>query len=114
MIDAIQRAYYLEARNPSDAGTLVALAEYLGLDDVRFAALLDAAETRNTLDNEIAAARSMGADSFPSLRLRIAGIHWPVPVDYQRTDPMLDTIRGLIDLHAHHRKPGQGPVCLDG
>jgi putative protein-disulfide isomerase len=100
MIDAIQRAYYLEARNPSDTGTLVALAEHLGLDGGRFAALLDAPETRNALNNEISCARSMGADSFPSLRLRIAESHWPVPVDYQRTDPMLDTIRGLIDLHA--------------
>jgi putative protein-disulfide isomerase len=100
MIDAIQRAYYLEARNPSDADTLVALARQLGLDGERFAALLDAAQTRTMLDDEITAARSMGADSFPSLRLRIAQAHWPVPVDYQRADSMLGTIQDLIDLHA--------------
>lgn len=100
MIDAIQRAYYLEARNPSDTDTLAALAQHLGLDDARFVALLDAAETRSVLDDEMTAARSMGANSFPSLRLRITEDHWPVPVDYQQPDPMLDTIQDLIDLHA--------------
>ena len=100
MIDAIQRAYYLEARNPSDTDTLAALAQHLGLDAARFVALLDAAETRSVLDDEMTAARSMGANRCPSLRLRIAEDHWPVPVDYQQPDPMLDTIHDLIDLHA--------------
>ena len=100
MIDAIQCAYYLEARNPSDTDTLVALAEHLGLDGARFVALLNSAETRTTLEQEMTAARSIGASSFPSLRLRIAEAHWPVPVDYERADSMLDTIQELIDLHA--------------
>jgi putative protein-disulfide isomerase len=100
MIDAIQRAYYLEARNPSDTDTLAALAQHLGLDGARFIALLDSAETRTMLDDEMAAARSMGANSFPCLRLRIAEAHWPVPVDYARADSMFDTINELIDLYA--------------
>lgn len=99
MIDAIQRAYYLEARNPSDTDTLTALAQQLGLDGPGFVALLDSAETRAMLDDELTAARSMGANSFPSLRLRIAEAYWPVPVDYQRADSMLGTIQDLIDLH---------------
>ena len=99
MIDAIQRAYYLEARNPSDTDTLTALAQQLGLDGPGFVALLDSAETRAMLYDELTAARSMGANSFPSLRLRIAEAYWPVPVDYQRADSMLGTIQDLIDLH---------------
>ena len=35
MIEAIQRAYYLEARNPSDRSTLLDLADNLGLDPDR-------------------------------------------------------------------------------
>ena len=97
MIDAIQRAYYLEARNPSDADTLTALAEQLGLDGSAFAALLNAAQTRATLTDEIARARTMGANSFPSLRLRIGGQHWPVPVDYTETQAMLETILALLE-----------------
>ena len=32
MISAIQHAYYLQARNPSNADTLIALAAEIGLD----------------------------------------------------------------------------------
>ncbi len=97
MILAIQRAYYLEARNPSDNGTLVSLAGDLGLDQGDFEHLLDAAETWGVLQREINQARQMGADSFPSLRMQIGESIWPVPLDYTRSGPMLDTIRILLD-----------------
>jgi putative protein-disulfide isomerase len=97
MIEAIQRAYYLEARNPSDADTLAALASQLGLDVVDFAIRLDAAETHDILEQEITQARRMGADSFPSLRLQIDQSFWPVPVDYTEVRPMLETIQSLLE-----------------
>lgn len=97
MILAIQRAYYLEARNPSDTSTLVSLAAGLGLDQSDFESLLDAPDTRGALQREISQARQMGADSFPSLRLQIGESIWPVAVDYTRSGPMLDTIRALLD-----------------
>jgi putative protein-disulfide isomerase len=97
MIEAIQRAYYLEARNPSDADTLAALASQLGLDAVDFAIRLDAAETHDILEQEITQARRMGADSFPSLRLQIDQSFWPVPVDYTEVRPMLETIQSLLE-----------------
>jgi len=96
MILAIQRAYYLEARNPSDCDTLIALAEQLGLPGERFARLLDAAETRATLQSEIARARQLGASSFPSLRLQAGQRHWPVPVDYCDADAMLTMIDTVL------------------
>jgi putative protein-disulfide isomerase len=97
MIEAIQRAYYLEARNPSDTDTLAALASQLGLDAVDFAIRLDAAETHDILEQEITQARRMGADSFPSLRLQIDESFWPVPVDYTDARPMLETIQSLLE-----------------
>lgn len=97
MVQAIQHAYYLEARNPSDSETLVALAVQLGLPGDRFAGLLDAPQTREALEQEIAQARRINADSFPSLRLRIGQTHWPVPVHYTETEPMLEAIRALIE-----------------
>ena len=95
MIAAIQRAYYLEARNPSDINTLVSLAEHLGIDGMAFAQRLDAPETQATLADEIAQTRSMGADSFPSLRLQTGDSLWPVPVDYTDAGAMLATIQAL-------------------
>lgn len=85
MVHAIQHAYYREARNPSDADTLVALAGALGLDRERFAADLDRPETRAELARQIAAARALGVDSFPSLVLETAdGPHW---LAHHYTDP---------------------------
>ena len=46
MIDAIQRAYYLEARNPSDRDVLIDLADGLGADAARVAEELDGEAVR--------------------------------------------------------------------
>ena len=97
MIAAIQHAYYLEARNPSDNDTLIQLAVHLGLDAREFAALLNDGTTQTRLDDEMALARSMGADSFPSLRLVDRDTVWPITVDYRRVGPMLNAIRSLMD-----------------
>lgn len=96
MIRAIQRAYYLEARNPSDAATLVALAGDVGLDAEAFAQTLDAPATRAELDAEIAAARGLGVDSFPDLRLRVGDRVHAIAVDYRDSAAMLAAISGAL------------------
>ena len=67
MILAIQQAYYLEARNPSDEGTLIELAVDMGLNATQFARELDADETHDALLTQIALGRQIGARGFPSL-----------------------------------------------
>ncbi len=96
MIEAIQHAYYLEARNPSDEVTLVALAADLGLDGASFEAQLDAPYVHDQLAREIAHAHQIGATSFPSLRLQTDTSVWPVAVDYHRVAPMLEVIDALL------------------
>ena len=96
MTDAIQRAYYLEARNPSDPGTLIALAGEIGADPVAFARDLDADETRRALNQEIARARAMAVDSFPALVLDSTGGRWRIPVDYRDSAAMLETIGAML------------------
>lgn len=98
MVYAIQRAYYLEARNPSDLDTLKMLAQQIGLPGDEFAQLVDAPRTHAELAEEIAQARRIGADSFPSLRLRIGQSFWPVPVNYTEVEPMLETIQALTEV----------------
>jgi putative protein-disulfide isomerase len=97
MIAAIQRAYYLEARNPSDDGTLIELAAALGLARADFERLLNDPATQGALDAEMAEARALGATSFPSLRLRLGDSAWPVPVDYTDSRPMREAIEMLLD-----------------
>jgi putative protein-disulfide isomerase len=97
MLAAIQQAYYREARNPSDDSTLNELAAAIGLDTVRFAKELNAAATQRQLEEEVARARALGADSYPCLMLQVNGAVWPVPVDYLQAEKMLDTIAWMLE-----------------
>ena len=53
MTAAIQRAYYQEARNPSDDSTLIELAAEIGLDADEFAGVLGDPATQQKLFDEI-------------------------------------------------------------
>ncbi len=96
MIHSIQKAYYLEARNPSDTQTLIALAGEMGLDRMRFGQDLGSAETAHTLHEEIDHARRIGGRSFPSLFLDLDGGVRPVSIDYLRPEKVLEQIQTLI------------------
>lgn len=67
MFEAIQRAYYLQARNPSEAETLANLAAALGLDRDDFLLALQAEDTQAELEVDFQKRRKLGAHSFPSL-----------------------------------------------
>jgi putative protein-disulfide isomerase len=69
MLAAIQRAYYQEARNPSDTETLAGLAADIGLDPAAFEAALDSPETQTKLTEDFALRSAIGAYSFPSVGL---------------------------------------------
>lgn len=83
MIRAIQQAYYLQARNPSDGATLIELAGELGVDRQRFARDLESDRIQALLRDEIRRARLLGADSFPSLVLMDGGGHRLLQLDYR-------------------------------
>ena len=67
---AIQRAFYREARDPSDPAVLVALAVELGLGAEAFAAALEAPSTHAALAADFALRDRLGATGFPSLGIR--------------------------------------------
>jgi putative protein-disulfide isomerase len=92
MIDAIQRAYYLRAMNPSNNSTLVTLAEELGLDVKRFSQDLKSPQTQAALEQNFALRRRIGVYSFPSLVLSHGDELIPIKVDYQTYQTSLDTI----------------------
>jgi len=97
MILAIQRAYYIEARNPSDDDVLIRLAGKLGLDVSRFQHDLNSTATQRELEQEIALRRKLGANSFPSLILQCHGRCYVIPVDYRRAETMQQHITALAD-----------------
>lgn len=96
MTRAIQQAYYLQARNPSDTDTLVELAGELQLDVPAFRQALDADETVHQLDREMLQCEQLRIGSFPALVLESGSSRWPVPVDYLDSAPMLALINDLL------------------
>lgn len=93
MIRAIQEAYYLQARNPSEDAVLVALARELGLPADAFAQRLNAPQTQQALAAEIAETQRLGVTGFPSLILETGpASRWPIAVDYTDAEAMLRTI----------------------
>jgi putative protein-disulfide isomerase len=87
MILAIQQAYYLQARNPSDSEVLIAIAGETGLDRAQFTLDLSAAQTQTALLQEIAFGRAIGVQGFPSLVLKRADGYQLLNYDYK--DPQV-------------------------
>jgi putative protein-disulfide isomerase len=96
MIDAIQRAYYLRAMNPSDLDTLELLSSELGLDAKKFADQIRSAEIEDELQQQINFSRQSPIDGFPSLVIEIDGQLITVKRDYKDPQPTLDHIDQLI------------------
>jgi len=98
MTYAIQNGYYRQAQNPSDNSMLIELATELGLDRGAFTTALEADETEQQLQQEMAQARSVGVDSYPSLVLQInAQTRWPIAINYQDVDEVIATIEMCLD-----------------
>jgi putative protein-disulfide isomerase len=92
MTRAIQQAYYLQARDPSDPDTLVALAAELGLDTSDFATALWSEAVQQQLLDEIRRSRELGAEGFPSLILEEGGRRKSLRIDYVDHRSMLDDL----------------------
>lgn len=96
MTHRIQRAYYLEARNPSDNETLVELAADIGLDAERFGAELVDSTTAELFAAELQEVRAMGINSFPSLALMSGTNLYRIGLNYTDAGAMQDQVEALI------------------
>lgn len=96
MTHAIQRAYYIEARNPSENSTLVELAGEVGLNRSEFKTLLESDATHKKLISEIALSRQLNAMTFPSLVLKKEHNSSQIPIDYIDSRKMLKMIEQII------------------
>ncbi|MEZ8184999.1 DsbA family protein [Shewanella sp. 5S214] len=96
MINSIQQAYYLHARNPSDIGTLTSIATQLGIPADLFNQQLNASETEEQLITEINLARQLPIQGFPSLVLMVANDAYPIRLDYQQWQTSLADIRTIL------------------
>ncbi len=93
MITAIQKAYYLNAQNPSDDETLIAIAKSFSLNTDQFSLDLNAQKTQTQLEEEILFARQIGAQGFPSMIVENEGQYHYVPLDYNNPSAAVEFIR---------------------
>ena len=92
MLLAIQQAYYLQAKNPSDIDVLISLAEKIGLNAVLFASEINAASCQDVLLKEIYFCREIHVHSFPSLVFEKDGVQRLLEIDYNNFQNILKQI----------------------
>lgn len=96
MIEKIQYAYYMDAKNPSDDSTLISLATDLGLDKDQFEKDLNAVETQQQLESEMMLGRQIGAQGFPSMILVKDQQAQYLPLDYNSAEKTLQIIKSAV------------------
>ena len=89
---AIQEAYYLEARNPSDYETLINLAEEIGADKNKFSKDVRSTETDKILEEEVQQSKSLDLKSLPSLLFIDGERKIRIEPDYLDAQVMLEQI----------------------
>lgn len=92
MIQRIQEAYYLQAKNPSEKSVLVELAGDIGLDSTIFANDIDSSEVEHELQSQIQFARQSPIQGFPSLVLVKGGAVYPIPIDYHNPYTTIEAV----------------------
>jgi len=92
MILAIQHAYYLHAKNPSDNDVLIELAKNLGLDAKQFENDMLSSDTQEELSSEIKFSRELGVQGFPGLVYECNGNRKLLQLDYNVADVVLRQI----------------------
>jgi putative protein-disulfide isomerase len=97
MVDAIQQAYYLQARNPSERDTLVALAAEIGLDRERFEADLSSPRLEELLQIDLGLARRLEVQGFPTLVLAAGGRFHLIAQGYSEAVPILRRLQSALE-----------------
>jgi putative protein-disulfide isomerase len=92
MIYTVQKAYYLQARNPSDLDVLVSLAGEIGLDTQRFKNDIVSHQVEMLLQRDFDTRRQLGVMSFPSVMLASAGSTYCLSNGYSPIQTMTDNL----------------------
>ncbi len=93
MISAIQNAYYLQAKNPSEISDLIDCAKSIDLDSQDFEKALTSEQINQALMADISLSRSMGAQGFPSLVLEKSDTLRPIFIDYNDPNVIIEQIK---------------------
>ena len=96
MLLAIQQAYYLHAKNPSDKDVLTQLASDIGLNVEAFEKDIESETCQKLLFDELQEARRLYVHSFPSLVLSSNNVDSAITIDYNNSYLMFQSILNKI------------------
>jgi len=97
MLAAIQEAYYLKAKNPSNEDTLRECAKNIAIDEEQFAKDLYSKETLALFQEDLALTRNLRVQGFPSLVLKYKKEAYPINLDFNNYELMLTQIKNLSE-----------------
>lgn len=97
MLLAIQQAYYLRAKNPSDKKVLIKLAEDIGLDGKSFSSDLNSEHCNKAFENDLRLTGKLGVGSFPGLVLSQGNTSMSIPIDYTSSEIILRSIAQTLN-----------------
>lgn len=95
MLEAIQKAYYQKAQNPSKSEVLAKIAQSVGLDKEHFIANLNTLETQELLEKDLNLRRNLGVRFFPTLLLKYKKEIYPIAIDFNNSKKMITQIEDL-------------------
>lgn len=98
MVEQIQHAYYLNAKNPADMDTLLECAKKLGMKEEGFLKSMAHVKEDALLETEVNQARQLTLDSFPSMVVMSADKIIHINLDYQDPKPMFEEIKQAIEI----------------
>jgi putative protein-disulfide isomerase len=96
MLTAIQHAYYLQAKNPSDIATLQTLAIAIGLNGDDFLLQINSQQVDKTLQAEITEMSELPINGFPALVLLKDQKFIAITIDYKNWRTNFEEIMAKI------------------
>ena len=96
MFQAIQRAYYVEARNPAEIDTLIQISREIQIDPGQFSIDLIANHTDTLLHKDFELRRSLEANKFPTMILEYnENIFW-LAYGYEKEEVVVDLLNSAL------------------
>jgi len=92
MIEEIQKAYYLNAQNPSDEDRLIKIAKDIGLNEKLFKEDLKSTEVNKLLLDQIQITKTMPISGFPSLVIFKDSNLEMIKIDYLESNYIINQI----------------------
>ncbi len=96
ILEAIQKAYYQQAKNPSEDETLIELAGQTGLDAERFRAELNSPQVEQLLQSGFSFKQLLGIQGFPALVLEKDEKYYALTTGYTKADVVLERLNMVI------------------